>query len=151
MSVEMTTYEIMNLLFLNGVQILELVDGREFLDVKTVGQDTIRFSFQEMLGLIGGDVGDGGEDIASVCSSSFYAVTMVNTALSSFCVHVKVLEIVVEVDRAGTEVTTEESGVGGEDGRDIHLSLLGQWKGDTREPFVEVSYHSDCGLTRNVL
>lgn len=51
---------------------------------------------------------------------------MVDTSLPGLVVNVKVLEVVVEVDASGTEVSTEEGGVGGEDGGDVNVSLSAQ-------------------------
>ncbi len=51
---------------------------------------------------------DGCENIGGVSSSAFYAVAMIDASLSSFGVDVKVLQVVVEIDRAGAQVTTEE-------------------------------------------
>ena len=51
-----------------------------------------------MLCLIGGNVGDGGEDIGAVGSRAFDAISVVDTTLPRFVVDIKVLKIVVEVD-----------------------------------------------------
>lgn len=40
-TVEMTSDEVVDLLFRNGVKILELVHGRELGDVETVGSDSV--------------------------------------------------------------------------------------------------------------
>lgn len=92
-----------------------------------------------MLRLEGGNVGDGGEDIARVGSSTLNAIAVVDATLAGLCVNVKILQIVVKVYRASAEVSTEESGVGGEDGGDVDAALLGQRQGDTGQPLVEVS------------
>lgn len=47
------------------------------------------------------------EDIGAMRSRAFNAVSVVDPALASFMVDVEVLEVVVEVDAASTEVTTE--------------------------------------------
>jgi hypothetical protein len=147
----MTSHEFVDLLFLDGMQILELVNGREFLDIETVGQHAIGFSLEQMLGLEGGDVGDCGEDIGGVSRCALYAVSMIDPSLSCFCVHIEELQIVVEVDRAGAEVSSKEGGVGSEDGGDVHLSFLGQGKGDTGEPFVKVGDDSTVSFAGDVL
>ena len=46
---------------------------------------------------------------------------MINSALSSFVIHVKVLQVVVKVDGACAEVSAQEGGVGGEDGGDVNV------------------------------
>ena len=63
---------------------------------------------------------------------------MVNAALAGLLVDVKVLEVVVEIDRAGAEVAAEEGGVGGEDGGDVDVSLAAEGDGKAGLPFVEV-------------
>jgi len=67
-----------------------------------------------MLALVCSDVRNGGKDISGVGGGSLDAVSMVNATLSSFSIHVKPLEVVVEVDRSGAEISSEEGGVGGE-------------------------------------
>lgn len=64
---------------------------------------------------------------------------MVDSSLSGFLVYIKVLEIVVEVDASGAEVSSEQGGVGGEDGRDVDVSLSAERDGETGLPLVEVS------------
>lgn len=64
---------------------------------------------------------------------------MVDTTLAGFVIDVKVLEVVVKVDAARTEVTAEERSVGRKDGRDINVALAAEGNGKTRLPFVEVS------------
>ena len=48
---------------------------------------------------------------------------MVNSPLSSFVIYIEVLEVVVEVYRASTQVTSEKGGVGCEDGADVDVSF----------------------------
>lgn len=48
---------------------------------------------------------------------------MVDTPLSSFMIHIKVLKIVVKVDGTGTQVSTEQRGVGGKDGGHVDVSF----------------------------
>jgi hypothetical protein len=38
-------------------------------------------------------------------------------------VHVKVLQVVVEVHTSSTEISAKKGSVGGEDGRDVDMSL----------------------------
>jgi hypothetical protein len=51
-----------------------------------------------MLAFVCSNVGDGSEDIASVSGSALDAIPMVDTTLSSLSIHVKVLQIIVEID-----------------------------------------------------
>lgn len=101
MAIKVSLDELVDLCLAHGVEILELVHGREFNDVETIGQDAIWLSLEEMLAFVGGNVRDCGEDVCAVSSASFDAVAMVDAPLSCFMVDVKVLQIVVKVDGAG--------------------------------------------------
>ena len=76
---------------------------------------------------------------------------MIDTALARFVIDVKVLQVVVKVDGARAQVTTEQSRVGREHGRDVDVSLTAQGDRETCLPFVEV--RDDClvKLPRDVL
>ena len=137
-AVEMTSNEVVNLLFRLLVQVLEFVHSRELLDVQAIGQNSVRLTLQQMLTLVRSDVRDGRKDIRSMCSCTFDAVSVINTALARFGIDVKVLKVVVKVNRAGAEISTQKSCVGGEDGSDIYPSFFGQRKGYTCKPLVEV-------------
>ena len=106
-TVEMSSNEIADLILSLLMEILELMHSREFFDVETIGEHAIRLPFQQMLGFIRCDVGYGSEDIGTVCCRSFYAVPMVDTTFTSFCINVEVLEVVVKVDRARAKVSPE--------------------------------------------
>lgn len=141
--IEMPSHEIMDLLLRLLMQVLELVHSAELGDVETVGQHAVRLALEEVLALVGGDVGDGREDVAGVRGGALDAVAVVDAALARLGVDVEVLQVVIEVDGAGAEVAPEEGGVGGEDGRYVDAALLAQGEGDAGEPFVEVG---DDGL-----
>lgn len=96
-----------------------------------------------MLRLKSGDVGHGCEDVARVSGSTLNAIPVVDAALSRLGVDVKVLEVVVEVNRAGTEISPQKSGMSREDGGNIDSSLLRKGQSHTGQPLVEVS---DDGL-----
>jgi hypothetical protein len=51
-----------------------------------------------MLALVCGNVGHGREDIRRMCRASFYAVPVVDAALSRLRIHVEELQVVVEID-----------------------------------------------------
>lgn len=76
---------------------------------------------------------------------------MVDTPLAGLVVDVKVLQVVVEIDTAGTEVSTEQGSVGGEDGRDIDMPLSAEGDSETGLPFVEVGDDSGLGLSAREL
>ena len=46
MTIEMSSHEIVDFLFRLLMQILKLVHSREFLDVETIGKNSIRFALQ---------------------------------------------------------------------------------------------------------
>ena len=71
---------------------------------------------------------------------------MVNTTLASFVVHIKVLQVVVKVDASRTKVSSEQGGVGGEDGGDVDVSFPAQGNGETSLPLVEVGDNGGVGL-----
>jgi hypothetical protein len=151
MSIKVTPNEFMNLLLLNRVEVLEFVNRGKLLHVETVGQDTVRFTLQQMLAFERGDVRHGCEDIGSMSSGSFNAISVVYASLAGLGVDIKVLQVVVEVDRACAQVPAEEGGVRGEDGRDIDLALFGKGKSNACEPFVELSDYSSLGFSRDEL
>jgi hypothetical protein len=143
-AIEVTTNEVVDALLVDLMQVLELVSCRELLDVQAVGQNTVRLALEQMLTLVSSDMRYGCEDIGGVGSTAFYAVTVVNASLSGLGIAVKVLQVVVEIDRAGAEITTEEGCVSGENGGDVNSALLAQRKSNTGEPLVELG--NDCTL-----
>lgn len=106
MSVEVSTNKLVDLRLGIRVKILELMHRLEFDNVETVGKDAVGFPFKEMFTFVGSDMGNRREDISTVSCRAFNAVSMIDAALPSFVVDIKVLKVVVEIDRAGTEVAT---------------------------------------------
>lgn len=62
-------------------------------------------------------------------------------------VHIEVLQVVIEINTSSTKVSTEQSSVSSEDGRNINMTLSAQRDSETRLPFVEVGNDSLVGLT----
>lgn len=87
------------------MEVLKFVHRLELDDIETVGEDAIRFAFEKMFTFISSDVRNGREDISAVRRGTLNTVSMVDTALSGFVVDVEILEIVVEINGAGTEVS----------------------------------------------
>lgn len=81
---------------------------------------------------------DCGENICGMGGGSLNAVSVVDSTLSGFGVDIKVLQVVVEIDTSGAEVTSQKGCVGGEDGSDVNATLSTQWETDTSEPLVEM-------------
>lgn len=96
-----------------------------------------------MLGFVGRDVRDSGEYVGTVCSASLDAVAVIDATFSCLVVNIEVGEVVVEIDRSGTKVTSEKGGVSREDGRYVDVAFSAQGNGQTCLPFVEVG---DDGL-----
>jgi hypothetical protein len=71
---------------------------------------------------------------------------VVNPSLASLVVHVKVLQVVVEIDASRAEVSAEQGRVGGEDGGHVDMALSAQRNGQTGLPFVEVGNDGLVGL-----
>lgn len=147
----MSSYKVIDLDLGLLMQVLELVSSREFLHVQTVGQNTIWLSLEKMLALVCGDVGDCCEDIGRVRRGSLNAVAVVNTTLSSLSVHIKVLEVVVEINRASAKIATKEGGVGGEDGGNVDAALLAEGYCYTCQPLVELDDDGSLLLVEDVL
>lgn len=138
MAVEVTPDKVVDLLLGLLVKVLEFVNGGELGDIKAIGKDSVRLPLQQVFGLVCCNVGDSREDITSVSGGALYAVPVVDTTLACLRIHIEPLEVVVEVDRSGAEVASEECGVSGEDGGNVDLALTGQGEGDAGKPLVEV-------------
>lgn len=72
---------------------------------------------------------------------------MVDTPLSSLVIHVKVLQVVVEVYRSSTEISTQEGSMGGEDGSDVDMPLSAERDSQTGLPFVEMGNNGSVCLS----
>ena len=123
MTVEVTADKVVDLLLGDGMQILELVHSLELDDIETVGEDAIRFPLEQVLGFVGGDVGDRRENVGAMRRGSLDAVSVVDPALSCFMIDIEILQIVVEVDAARAEVAAEECCVSSEESRDVDVTL----------------------------
>ena len=79
------------------------------------------------------------------------AVPVVDAALARLVVDIEVLEVVVEVDGACTEVAAEEGSMGREDGSDVDVPLAAERDGEACLPLVEVGDDGLIELARDVL
>lgn len=104
-----------------------------------------------MLALVCGDMRNGGEDIGGVRSGALDAVSVVNASLSGFSIHIKVLEVIVEVDRASTEVATEKGGMRGENGGHVDAAPLAERYCYTCKPLVELDNDGPLLLMEDIL
>ena len=76
---------------------------------------------------------------------------MVYASFACFVVDVEILEVVVEIDIAGAEVTTKEGRVGREHGRNVDMSLSTERDGNAGLPLVKVGNDGGVELLRDIL
>jgi hypothetical protein len=76
---------------------------------------------------------------------------MVDSPLSSFVVDVKILKIVVEVDGAGTQVTTKKGCMCSKDSSNVDMTFTTKGDCKTSLPLVEVGNDSGGQLPRDIL
>ena len=69
------------------------------------------------------------------------AVPVVDAALARLVVDIEVLQVVVEVNGAGTEVAAEEGSMSSENCCDVNMALSAQGDGEAGLPLVEVRYN----------
>jgi hypothetical protein len=94
---------------------------------------------------------DGSENISGMCSCSFNAVTVINSSFASFMIDIEILQVVIKVDRARTQVPSEKSSVGSENCSDIDTAFPTEWKCNASEPFMEMNDDSFRRFMRNKL
>jgi hypothetical protein len=148
MTVKVTSDEFVDFVFGDRVQVLEFVQCTELFHVQPVRRDDVRLTFEQMFRFNRRDFGDRREDVSRVNGRSFHTVPVIDLAIAGFLVHVKLVEIVVKVDVAGAQVSTEQSGVGGEDGGDSQLAHTTQHQTTAGQPFVEVSHNVGLSVFR---
>jgi len=150
-SVKVSSNELIYFRFAGGVEVLELVDSLELHNIETIRKYTIWLSLEQVFALIGRNVGYGGENIRAVSSRSFDAISMVDSPLSSFVIDVKILKIVVEVDGAGTQVTTKKGCMCSKDSGNVDMTFATKGDCKTSLPLVEVGNDSGGQLPRDIL
>lgn len=91
-----------------------------------------------MFTLIGRDVRDRGEDICRISTSPFNAISVIDSAIAGLSIYIKVLQVIVEVHRSSTQISSQKCGVGCKNGGHIDPSLLSQGKGYASQPLVKV-------------
>lgn len=123
-AVKMAADEIVNFLFRLLVEVLEFVNRRKLRNVQSVRYDAIRLPLQKVLAFIGRDVRDGGEDICRMSGCPLDAVSMINPPFASLRIHIKILQIIVEIDISSAKIPSQQGGMGGEDGGDINFALF---------------------------
>jgi hypothetical protein len=91
------------------------------------------------------------EDVGRVCGCSLDAIAVVDSSFARFVINIEILQIVVKVDGASAEVSSEERGMGCEDGCDVDATFSAERESDTSKPFVEMSNDGSVGLVGNKL
>lgn len=150
-TVKMASDEIVYFLLRLLVEILELVHSRKFLHIQSVWHNAIRLPLQEVLAFIGRDVRDRGEDVCRVRGSPLDAVSMINPPFAGLGVHIKVLQVVVEIDISGTKIPPEQRGMGGEDGGDVNFALFRQRQRHSCKPLMKLGNDGFVFLVRDIL
>ena len=123
MTVEVPADEVVNLRLRRRVQVLELVHRLELDHVETVREDPIRLALQQVLALVRRDVRHRREHVRTVRGRALDAVSVVDATLAGLVINVEVLEVVVEIDATRAKVASKQSGVSGEDSRDVDVTL----------------------------
>lgn len=104
-----------------------------------------------MLALVRRNMRHGSEHVRTVCSRAFNAVSVIDATLASFMVHIKVLEIVVEVDGTSAEISAEEGCMRCEHSCHIDVALAAKRYGETCLPLMEMGNDSCMCLAGDVL
>ena len=88
---------------------------------------------------MGGDLGNGGKHVRRGRGRALHAVAMVDLSIAGLFVQIELIQIVVEIDVAGAQVSAQQSGVRREDGRNAQLPHPAQHQTAAGQPFVEMS------------
>ena len=96
-------------------------------------------------------MGNGGEDVGAVRGRAFDTISVVYSALSCLMIDIKILEVVVEINAASTEVAAEEGCMRCKDSGDIDVTLATEGYSETRLPFMKMCNYSSIKLTSNIL
>lgn len=88
----MSSYEIINLLFGQGMKVLELMKSWELFNIEAIRCNDIRLALQQMLRLNACDLWDCRESVGKVGWTSLHAVPMVDTSPPSFLIYIKLKE-----------------------------------------------------------
>lgn len=137
-AVEVAAHKLVDLLLGHGVQILELVNGRKLLHIQPVRRDDVGLPLQQVLGLVAGDLGHGGEHVRQMRGRPFDAIAMVDLPLARLIVHRKLVQIVVEVRVARAQVPAQQRGVRREHGRHLDAARPQRNQPDAGLPLVEL-------------
>ena len=76
-------------------------------------------------------------------SDAFDAIAMIDATFPRLVIYVEVLEVVIKVDRACTEVTSEKGSMSSEDGGDVYVTFATERDGDAGLPLMKVCDDGD--------
>ena len=96
-------------------------------------------------------MGHSRKDIASMGRCTFDAIAMIYASFAGLGIDVEVLQIIVEIDGTGAEVSSEERRMCREDCRHVYSSLLRQWQCDAGQPFVEMDNNGSLPFVCDIL
>ena len=134
----MTPYKVMNLFLRLGVKILKLVHRGKLDNVQSIGQNTIWLAFEQVLALVSRDVRNCGEDITRMGRCTFDTVTVVNSSLARFSIHIEILKVVVEINGSSAQVSSKKGSVSCEDGCNIDSSLAAERESHAGKPLMKM-------------
>ena len=123
MTIKMAPDKFIDFGFACRMHVLKFVNRLEFNDVQTVRKYAVWFPFKQVFAFICCDVRNGCEHISAMCCRTFYAVSVINSSFSGFVVDIKILQIVIEINGAGTEIAAEQRCVCRKYGSDVDMSL----------------------------
>ena len=104
MPIEVALGEGVNPLLVLGVQILKLVEDGETVQLQAVWQNHVRPALEQVFGLVGGDLRDGGEHVCRVGGGAFQGIAVVDATTAGFGVRLQPGELVVKVDLRGAKM-----------------------------------------------
>lgn len=88
----MASDKFMNLVFGSGVEVLELVKGRELDDIETVGCDDFGLPLEQVLCLVTSDLRYRGECVSEMRRCPFHAVAMIDLSSARLLVHTELYQ-----------------------------------------------------------
>ena len=91
-----------------------------------------------MLAFIGCNMAHSSKDVSAMGGSTLNAIAVIDATLASLSIAIKVLEIVVKVGIARTQIASQQCRVCRKDGGDGQFAFLDQRDRNTGLPFVEM-------------
>ena len=76
---------------------------------------------------------------------------MINPPFARLGVHIKVLQVIVEIDIPGAQIPPQQRGMGGEDGGDVDFAVFRQRQRYSCEPLMKLGNDDFVFLMRDIL